>query len=118
MVVGQAADWVERYSAAAAGLVVAASFWSVVHPPSYHLLRCIAAALPVWAGYAETARACASGRVPDGPPVRTNSLSPYIFTFLCCPGPNQIVPTTICPMSYMVMSHMLAKQQAWLLAGW
>ncbi|CAL8461811.1 g1342 [Coccomyxa elongata] len=68
LVVGQATDWVERYSAAAAGLVVAASFWSVVHPPSYHLLRCIAAALPVWAGYAETARACASGRVPDGPP--------------------------------------------------
>lgn len=67
---GQAADWVERYSAAAAGLVVAASFWSVLHPPSYHLLRCIAAALPVWAGYAETARACASARLPDGPPVR------------------------------------------------
>ena len=75
MVVGQAAEWVERYSAAAAGLVVAASFWSVAHPPSYHLLRCIAAALPVWAGYTETARACASGRVPDGPPVSTNFLS-------------------------------------------
>ncbi|KAK9908907.1 hypothetical protein WJX75_004527 [Coccomyxa subellipsoidea] len=67
-VVGHAANWVDRYSAAAAGLVVAASFWSVLHPPSYHLLRCIAAAMPVWAGYAETARACASGRVPDGPP--------------------------------------------------
>ncbi len=71
-VVGHAANWVERYSSAAAGLVVAASFWSVLHPPSYHLLRCIAAALPVWAGYAETSRACASGRVPDGPPVSSN----------------------------------------------
>ncbi len=43
-----------------------AAFWSVLHPPSYHLLRCIAAALPVWAGYAETARACATNRIPQG----------------------------------------------------
>jgi hypothetical protein len=64
-----AAEWVERYSSAAAGLVVAAAFWSVLHPPSYHLLRCMASALPVWAGYAHTARACATGRVPSGPAV-------------------------------------------------
>ena len=57
---------VERYSTAAAGLVVVAAFWSVVHPPSYHLLRCIAAAMPIYAGYAETARACATNRIPPG----------------------------------------------------
>ena len=57
---------IERYSTAAAGLVVVAAFWSVVHPPSYHLLRCIAAAMPIYAGYAETARACATNRIPEG----------------------------------------------------
>ena len=61
-----AASTIERYSTAAAGLLVTAAFWSVLHPPSYHLLRCIAAALPVWAGYAETARACATNRIPQG----------------------------------------------------
>lgn len=71
--IGHAADWVERYSAAAAALVVTATVWSVLHPPSYHLLRCIAAAMPVWAGYAQTARACAIGNVPDGAPVRVHA---------------------------------------------
>lgn len=60
----------ERYSGAAAALVVAGAFWSVLHPPSAQLLRCLAAAAPVWAGYAETARACATRRVPPGPAVR------------------------------------------------
>ena len=63
---GCAAANIERYSTAAAGLLVAAAFWSVLHPPSYHLLRCIAAALPVYAGYAETARSCATNRIPEG----------------------------------------------------
>ena len=57
---------VVQYSTAAAGLVVVAAFWSVLHPPSYHLLRCIAAAMPIYAGYAETARACATNRRPEG----------------------------------------------------
>ena len=52
-----------------------AAFWSVLHPPSYHLLRCIAAALPVWAGYAETARACATNSIPQGAKVKCTSVA-------------------------------------------
>lgn len=69
-----AASNIERYSTAAAGLLVAAAFWSVLHPPSYHLLRCIAAAMPVYAGYAETARACATNRIPEGAKVPSPAL--------------------------------------------
>ena len=78
-----AAEWVERYSSAAAGLVVAAAFWSVLHPPSYHLMRCVAAALPVWAGYAQTARETALGRVPSGPAVRECSPPASRTTNIC-----------------------------------
>ena len=68
---------VERYSTAAAGLLVVAAFWSVVHPPSYHLLRCIAAAMPIYAGYAETARACATKRIPEAAKVIASPQPPH-----------------------------------------
>jgi hypothetical protein len=60
------AEWAERTSGAAAALATAAAFWSVLHPPSYEVLRALAAAIPVAAGFAETARSCALGRLAPG----------------------------------------------------
>jgi hypothetical protein len=39
---------------------------SAVHPPTYHVLQCIAAALPVAAGYNQTGRDVATGKIPPG----------------------------------------------------
>lgn len=63
---GAAGDWAERTSGAAAALATAVAFWSVLHPPSADVLRALAAAIPVVAGYAETVRSTALGHVPAG----------------------------------------------------
>lgn len=63
---GSAGDWAERTSGAAAALATAAAFWSVLHPPSYAVLRCLAAAIPVAIGYQETARNSALGLLAPG----------------------------------------------------
>jgi len=74
------AEWAERTSGAAAALATAAAFWSVLHPPSYEVLRALAAAIPVAAGFAETARSCALGRLAPGAQVgaraRASSAAP------------------------------------------
>eukprot|EP00891_Asterochloris_glomerata_P008318 jgi/Astpho2/8318/Aster-x0812 len=56
-----------EYLPPAATLFLGACAWAWIHPSSFHILQCLAASVPVSAGYAQTARASASGRLAKGP---------------------------------------------------
>jgi len=47
----------------AAALWVGAHMWAWLSPNSYHVLQCLAASVPVMAGYAQTKRAEATGQL-------------------------------------------------------
>lgn len=55
-----------EYLPPAATLFLGACAWAWIHPSSFHILQCLAASVPVSAGYAQTARASASGRLAKG----------------------------------------------------
>lgn len=57
---------VQQYCTPAVILGLAALAVSTVHPPTFEILKCIAATLPVQAGYNHTARDVASGKIPPG----------------------------------------------------
>ena len=50
----------------AAALWVGAHMWAWLSPNSYHVLQCLAASVPVMAGYAQTKRAAATGQLAAG----------------------------------------------------
>ncbi len=54
------------YGEPAAALALAAALWAYVHPTSEQIARCVAALVPVMAGYAQTSGECAAGRYQDG----------------------------------------------------
>ncbi|KAL3147271.1 hypothetical protein ABBQ32_002762 [Trebouxia sp. C0010 RCD-2024] len=54
------------YATPAFGLWVGAHVWAYMSPHSYHVMQCLAASVPVMAGYAQTKRAAASGRLAAG----------------------------------------------------
>ncbi|GAB4817539.1 hypothetical protein N2152v2_004585 [Parachlorella kessleri] len=53
------------YGEPAAALAAAAALWAYVHPTSEQIGRCVAALIPVLAGYNRTARDSAAGRFGD-----------------------------------------------------
>ena len=55
-----------EYLPPAATLFLGACAWAWIHPASFHILQCLAASVPVSAGYAQTARASATGRLAKG----------------------------------------------------
>ena len=55
-----------EYLPPAATLFLGACAWAWIHPSSFHILQCLAASVPVSAGYAQTARASATGRLAKG----------------------------------------------------
>jgi len=56
------------YLSPAAALWVRAHMWAWLSPNSYHVLQCLAASVPVMAGYAQTKKAAATGRLAAGLP--------------------------------------------------
>ncbi len=78
-----------EYVSPAAALWVGAHMWAWLSPNSYHVLQCLAASVPVMAGYAQTKRAAATGQHAAG---GTCSLL-YVCTLtvpmlVCCMGPS------------------------------
>lgn len=56
-----------QYGEPAAVLALTALLWARLHPSSHQIGRCIAALVPVMAGYSSTARECAAAaRREDG----------------------------------------------------
>ena len=55
-----------EYVSPAAALWVGAHMWAWLSPNSYHVLQCLAASVPVMAGYAQTKRAAATGQLAAG----------------------------------------------------
>lgn len=55
-----------EYISPAAALWVGAHMWAWLSPGSYHVLQCLAASVPVMAGYAQTKRAAATGKLSAG----------------------------------------------------
>jgi aarF domain-containing kinase len=55
----------QRYGEPAAWLTAAATVWAIVNPSSYKVVECIAALIPVLAGYNQTARQCEKGLIVD-----------------------------------------------------
>jgi hypothetical protein len=53
--------WAAGYCESAAGLVVLLALLRLSNPLAYHVLQCLAAAVPVACGYAETRRSVALG---------------------------------------------------------
>ena len=54
------------YLSPAAALWVGAHMWAWLSPNSYHILQCLAASVPVMAGYAQTKKEAATGRLAPG----------------------------------------------------
>lgn len=64
---GQVGRWVEHQVChPAAALALGTMLWAVVHPASFHIVKCLAAAIPVQAGYASTVRQTARGQLTQG----------------------------------------------------
>jgi aarF domain-containing kinase len=59
------ASLAQRYGEPAAWLTAAATVWAIVNPSSYKVGECIAALIPVLAGYNQTARKCEKGLIVD-----------------------------------------------------
>lgn len=57
------------YVSPAAALWIGAHMWAYLSPHSYHVMQCLAASVPVMAGYAQTKRAAATGRLAAGEPL-------------------------------------------------
>lgn len=55
----------QKYGEPAAWLTAAAAVWAIVNPSSYKVGECIAALIPVLAGYNQTARQCEKGLIAD-----------------------------------------------------
>ena len=49
-------------------LTAGAAVWRALHWPSFHILRCVKAAVPLQMGYAQLAHASARGTLPPGEP--------------------------------------------------
>ena len=61
------AHWAEeQVCQPAAALAVAGLIWACAHPASFHIVKCLAAAIPVQAGYASTTRKTARGQLKEG----------------------------------------------------
>lgn len=54
------------YASPAFALWLGAHVWAYLSPHTYHVMQCLAASVPVMAGYAQTKRAAASGRLAAG----------------------------------------------------
>ena len=54
------------YVTPAFALWLGAHMWAYMSPHSYHVMQCLAASVPVMAGYAQTKRAAACGRLAAG----------------------------------------------------
>lgn len=62
-----AAHWVEyQICHPAAALMLGGILWACMHPASFHVAKCLAAALDVQAGYAVTVRQTARGQLLEG----------------------------------------------------
>lgn len=54
------------YVSPAAALWIGAHMWAWLSPHTYHLMQCLAASVPLMAGYAQTKRAAALGHIAAG----------------------------------------------------
>ena len=63
----------------AAALWVGAHMWAWLSPNSYHVLQCLAASVPVMAGYAQTKKAAATGQLAAG-----GSLLTAVLLYIDC----------------------------------
>lgn len=98
---GQVGRWVEHQVChPAAALALGTMLWAVVHPASFHIVKCLAAAIPVQAGYASTVRQTARGQLTQG--TCQASAAP-------CIKQSRSACTRCCPAAY---SYADAAQQA------
>ena len=63
---GSTARGVAEFEPPALALLLVATAWAMVHPPSWHLLKCAAATFYISAGYSQTSRGIAVGRIQEG----------------------------------------------------
>ena len=81
---GHMGRWVEQQVChPVAALALAGLVWAWLHPASFHVAQCLAAAIPVQAGYAATMRQTARGQLVQGIGTATSSVRAWVTAFTC-----------------------------------
>lgn len=92
------------YATPAFALWLGAHVWAYMSPHSYHVMQCLAASVPVMAGYAQTKRAAASGRLAAGVLPVISALPPPLLAGPLPPAPSPWV-LQICVAALRTVFH-------------